>query len=272
MFYSFILKINILENIFLPPYTGHFTYASFLNIVNKVNPTLAEQLHKPNTVKPFTVSSLMGNFKSFKNSILLSKKEDYYIRITILDGLLFSSIISIFLDDNFKHINVGGNQFNVSKIIVTPKEHKYASFETWETFWNSASNDNKNIALKFMSPTTFKSGNRNFFLPIPEKVFKSIQKKFVIFTREFLKKDPTLDSDFFSKNIRIVRFENLSTNIVELKQGKQIGYTGKVYYQITNNDKFVIKYLNALANFAKYSGVGTKTTLGFGQTIKENTI
>jgi len=269
MFYSFVLKINTPKDIFLPPYTGHFTYASFLNTINEVNPTLAEQLYKQNIIKPFTISSLMGDFISFKNSILVSKNNNYYIRITILDSHLFSSIISILLDNKFKHINIGKNQFNVLKIIVTPKEHKYASFETWEDFWKSASNNNKDIVLKFMSPTTFKSGNKNYFLPIPEQVFKSIQKKFMIFTQKFLKEDPTLSKEFFSKNIRIARFENLSTNIIELKQGKQIGYTGKVHYQITNNDKFVIKYLNALANFSKYSGVGSKTTLGFGQTIRE---
>ncbi len=267
MFYSFIIKIRTPEDIFLPPYTGHFIYALFLDIVNKANPNLAKKLYEPNEVKPFTVSPLIGRFKSHNDSVMLSKEDDFYIRITIMDSSLFSPVISVLLDSSFRNVVIGGHQFDVLKIIVTPQDHRYASFETLDTLWNHASSESRIISLDFLTPTTFKSGDSNSFLPLPEKVFKSIEKKFLIFAHGFMKKD-VKDEDMFAKGIRIVRFDNLSTNVIELKQGKQIGFTGRVYYQIKAKDRPIIKYINALAGFAKYSGVGAKTTLGLGQVIR----
>ncbi|MDD3054008.1 MAG: CRISPR-associated endoribonuclease Cas6 [Endomicrobiaceae bacterium] len=269
MFYSIVIKLKPAENFFVPIYTGHFTYAFFLSIVNKANPNLAKKLYNPNEIKPFTLSGLIGKFIKKERSLYASKENEYYIRITILDSSLFSSIISILLDNNFKEINIGKNKFIIKKVIINHQENQLTSFETIDGLWSSSSTDDDRIILKFMSPTFFKLGGDNYLFPEPNKVFGSIERKFLVFAHGFIGKEIEKEENIFNK-IKVSRINNLSTNIVQLKNGKQIGFKGEIYYDLKIKDKPIIKYINVLANFAKYSGVGAKTTLGFGQTIKGN--
>ena len=267
MFYSIVIKLTPVNDFFLPIYTGHFTYALFLNIANKANPNLAKILYKENEIKPFTVSGIIGKFEKRENSLYLSKNNEYYIRITILDSSVFSPIISILLDNNFREIDIGKEKFKIKKVVIDHKENQLTSFETVDDLWSSSSTEDKKIILKFMSPTFFKSGNDNYLFPDPNKVFHSIEKKFLIFAHGFIGKEIEKDQFIFNK-IKVSQINNLSTNIVQLKNGKQVGFKGEVHYDLKIKDRPIIKYINTLANFAKYSGVGAKTTLGFGQTIK----
>ncbi len=269
MFYSIVIKLKPANNFFIPMYTGHFTYAFFLSIANKANPNLAKILYNSKETKPFTLSGLVGKFEKKERSLYASKENEYYIRITILDSSLFSSIISVLLDNNFKEIDIGKNKFIIKRVTINHQENQLTSFETVDGLWSSSSAEDNRIILKFMSPTFFKLGKDNYLFPEPNKVFGSIEKKFLMFAHGFIGKEIQKEKNIFNK-IKVSRIDNLSTNIVQLKDGKQIGFKGEVHYDLRIKDKPIIKYVNVLANFAKYSGVGAKTTLGFGQTIRAN--
>ena len=67
------------------------------------------------------------------------------------------------------------------------------------------------------------------------------------------------------EKVRIERY-NLKTESVRYNQEKTRGFIGTVAYELlpsTGKDKIVA--INALANFALYSGVGIKTEMGMGQ-------
>ena len=60
-------------------------------------------------------------------------------------------------------------------------------------------------------------------------------------------------------------FINIHTEIVPDSRSKFIGVVGEVTYRIMGDiETTQIKQINALADFALYSGIGRKTTMGMG--------
>jgi CRISPR-associated endoribonuclease Cas6 len=60
-------------------------------------------------------------------------------------------------------------------------------------------------------------------------------------------------------------FFNIRTELVADSRSKFIGCVGAINFRLLGDvDSLVIKQINALANFALYSGVGRKTTMGMG--------
>ena len=141
LFYS--NKINPSKWLFFTNIYWSFTYALFLNIANKANPNLAKILYKENEIKPFTVSGIIGKFEKRENSLYLSKNNEYYFRITILDSSVFSPIISILLDNNFREIDIGKEKFKIKKVVIDNKENQLTSFETVDDLWSSSTEDKK---------------------------------------------------------------------------------------------------------------------------------
>ena len=63
--------------------------------------------------------------------------------------------------------------------------------------------------------------------------------------------------------VREVR--NWQTAVYQLKRGTYPGGFGDVTFEALDNHAVHLRTLNLLANFAFYSGVGSKTTMGMGQ-------
>ena len=60
-------------------------------------------------------------------------------------------------------------------------------------------------------------------------------------------------------------FINIHTEIIPDSRSKFIGVVGEVSYRIMGDVEAIqIKQINALADFALYSGIGRKTTMGMG--------
>ncbi len=262
MLYSIILQISPIEDVLMPCTQGHFVYSAILKLINNIQPELAVELHEPNAVKLFTLSQVLGNFQKQDNCLLLTAKKPYFIRMTICDEKIFGRVLSVLIDRKLDRITLGKNILKIEKIFTNKLDHCLADFVENADLWNRSSNRDRVIGLKFLSPTTFRAGKNNIILPLPELVFGSLKKKFDLVIGEL---SPKLSLE---KSIRICRYHDLSTKVLPLRGGMQIGFVGSVYFEIKSDDLLFIKYANALAEFSKFGGVGAKTTMGFGQVIK----
>ena len=60
-------------------------------------------------------------------------------------------------------------------------------------------------------------------------------------------------------------FFDIRTEIIAEQRSKFIGCIGNITYRIlTDVEPIIIKQINALADFAIYSGIGRKTPMGMG--------
>jgi len=90
---------------------------------------------------------------------------------------------------------------------------------------------------------------------LPECVFNSLLKRWNKYSGMEISHIP-IESIFPS-------FVNISTSIL-LTRSKFIGILGETSYRILGMCHQVIQQINALADFALYSGVGRKTPMGMG--------
>ncbi len=112
------------------------------------------------------------------------------------------------------------------------------------------------IELQFLSPTSFKQGQRIQPFPLPELVFGSLLRRWNAFAPVALQ-FPNLEWQGLT-----CAYE-LKTQVLHLKGGAEIGTTGWVRYEFP--DSFQAKIATTLAHFARFAGVGRKTGMGMGQ-------
>jgi len=214
-----------------------------------ISEKLAEELHKPSRTKPFSL--WFPQF--FKGEKTLEK---IYLEISFLKEELFPQFLSSYVLEN-KEISLNG--VKLKKVFNPNIKEEYV--KSYKAIFESAKGENT-IVLDFMTPTTFKRGDFDHPLPDPKLVFKSLIRKWIKFS------DYPLDLDLreIVENKIFVSGAWIKTVKVDLgKNAKITGFTGRVVFYVDCEDKKILKWLNALAYFGEFSGIGRKTTMGFGK-------
>ena len=105
-----------------------------------------------------------------------------------------------------------------------------------------------------------------FIFPQPELVFSSLLKRWNAFSEL---KIPEEHAAYFP-SIKVSSYD-LRTQLVHFSRYKIIGFKGEVEYELPGNaSEGFRREVNALADFASYSGVGAKTAMGMGQVRRIN--
>jgi len=131
--------------------------------------------------------------------------------------------------------------------------------KSYETLYED-SEVKKTLVFDFITPTTFKRGKKDYPLPDPKLIFKGLIRKWLFFSG---KKIDTDLKKVIEEDIEIMGAW-IRTKKVTLSGGKITGFTGRVVLHINNNNKDVLKWINTLARFSEFAGIGRKTTMGFG--------
>lgn len=119
----------------------------------------------------------------------------------------------------------------------------------------------KKIRLYFDTPTTFKQAGEYVLYPTKDLIMQSLTNKWNNFADKFVLKDMDWG------NCKISRY-NLRSTLYHLKGVKIQGFVGYVDITFWGSES-MIRLGNLICDFAKYSGVGIKTTLGMGGTRVE---
>ena len=288
MLASMVISLNPTENAILPPTMGHQVHAAFLHILRQVNTDIAERLHTDQSYKPFTVSPLQGKFdKHGKGKIFIRAGTGCWLRFTVLDDNLLAALTRYFMEDTHPVLRLGDNTFQVTKVTASEngKSGGWGGHSTFEAIFDKATPFDK-LSVRFYSPTAFKVYNRvancsqNYVFPDPLYCFHSWLKKWNAFSPIPVEEDELLD--FIHTRIQFSRY-SIRTRIMNFGGYRQLGFVGDCEYQFMRNGSTsgsdetegssprYLKQVNALANFAFYCGTGYKTTMGMGQTRRQET-
>ncbi len=266
MLLSLILIVTPQKKITLTKWPGKAVHAIFLDWIHKINPPLAERLHDESGIKPFTVSSLMPIGEPIRNTTFLSPDKQYYVRFTTFEESLSKLLLKLIYDYPSSELILENCQFAVREVVTDNKQNPWAGRTSYQdlinTYLGTVTLPQKSIDLAFISPTTFRSQEKNVPLPLPGLVFGSLMEKWNAFAPIAL--NPELKR--YAENCLALSQYNLYTCIVNIAGGKQVGFVGKCRFIATNRDPYWLKQINLLAEFAFYSSVGAKTTMGLGQT------
>ncbi|MEH2052173.1 CRISPR-associated endoribonuclease Cas6 [Nostoc sp.] len=268
------LVLNLLPQSPIPPQylTGRHLHALFLTLVSSVDTTLGDRLHDSTADKAFTLSPLQINsplLKGGKGGFKLQYSHQQPIpagtpcwwRISLLDDTLFGKLTQLWLNLNpNRPWHLGPADLYITSIQGTAQSiQPWANASTYAQLYEQASERNSSINLSFSTPTAFRQGQYDTTLPTRESVFNSLLSRWNKYSGiEFT--HIAIESIFPS-------FVNIHTEILADSRSKFIGIIGEVNYKILGQiEPIQIKQINALAEFALYSGVGRKTTMGMGMT------
>ncbi|MBC1222531.1 CRISPR-associated endoribonuclease Cas6 [Nostoc sp. UCD121] len=268
------LVLNLLPQSPIPPQylTGRHLHALFLTLVSSVDSTLGDRLHDSTADKAFTLSPLQINsplLKAGKGGSKLQYSHQQPIpagtpcwwRISLLDDTLFGKLTQLWLNLNpNRPWHLGPADLYITSIQGTPQSiQPWANATTYAQLYEEASDRNSSINLTFSTPTAFRQGQYDTTLPTRESVFNSLLSRWNKYSGIELSQI-AIESIFPS-------FVNIHTEILADSRSKFIGVLGEVTYKILGAvEPIQIKQINALADFALYTGVGRKTTMGMGMT------
>jgi CRISPR-associated endoribonuclease Cas6 len=263
LLYSVILEILCTNKAILPTTTGHQAHALFLDLINQIDPILAARLHDEPNYRPFTVSPIKGARERDRH-LLLEVGKVYHLRITLLDGgSLWHCLSQRFLESPNISLQLGEVTFVLSRVTSTPSTDAtgWAGYTDWQTLANTSALHG--ITIHFDSPTAFSLGDRHFaFFPEPMLVWDSLMRTWNHYAPECLHMDKQAMREFV-KNQVVISDYDLHTTTLHFPKYIQKGFVGTCSYQLKTDD--CAPQVTALATFARYSGIGYKTTMGMGQ-------
>ena len=269
--YSLVLNLLPLSPI-SPGYSqGKHLHALFLNIVSYCNPKLSDYLHNQKTNKAFTISPLQvlgdrGQRIQYRHTKPIPVNTPCWWRISLLDESLFGKLTQLWLNINpEKPWHLGNTNLKITSILGTSQTNQpWANATPYDRLYQEASEINNKFTFSFATPTTFGKGKYNNSLPTPESIFRSLRKRWNNYSSIEIP-ELALESLFPS-------YFNIRTEVIsDYSKSKLIGCVGDISYQAFGNiDPQQIKYLNTLADFTLYCGMGKKTTMGMGMVRRIN--
>ena len=268
MLASFAIQIRPEQNAFLPLSLGSTLHALFLALITDSQPELARQLHSDQPVKPFTVSPLEGKFARTGSHLVALSDNTYWFRFTVLTEEVFTALNKTLLGKftSKSRINLNGNDFSLASVTLEPTvDNAWGGISSFEEIYEDAATE-PDISFLFYSPTAFRHKRMNLPLPTPSLIWSSLWEKWNAFAPIAISSE---FKDYADEHIALARY-NLRTRMINLADAGQVGFTGKCQYLCLSRDSHWLRQMNALADFALYSGVGAKTTMGMGQTRRVN--
>ncbi|MCP4425280.1 MAG: CRISPR-associated endoribonuclease Cas6 [Chloroflexi bacterium] len=274
--YALVIRLIAKKSGTLRATVGHLAHAAFLDILHQVDPAVSQAIHDINGRKPFTISPLHGYGHGRHGKLHIKSGQEGWLRVTLLDPALFHTFISHFLQGNARPaIRLDNNEFHISEILSSPGSHPLAGYDSLQNLrakWEQTTKlpDCQTIRLHFRTPTAFslKNGRRRHMhiLPDPPLVFGQLASYWDTLTGSDTKEAVR---EFAAFDVVVAR-HNIKSHMNQYRRGKQVGFAGRVTFEILDKDNDgMIQHINRLADLAFFTGVGSKTTMGMGQIIRQ---
>lgn len=263
---SILLEFQAHREALVPRTTGRLLHALFLNLVAQFDKARSKQLHDEPHYRPFTISSLQGA-QIREEYVLLRRGQTYTCRVTLFDGGDLQRQFQAYMRQAHTiPVHLDTAVLSLTRVISTPTmdTHRWVSSTTWKALVTLPPADL--IIMHFLSPTAFSMGDRLFKLfPDPTWVWGSLLRDWNRYAPACFQIDKTFIQEAAASAICVTSCKELHTETLRHASYVQKGFLGTCSY--TLQDLVSAPYLTALAAFAPYAGVGSKTTMGMGQTL-----
>jgi CRISPR-associated endoribonuclease Cas6 len=263
--YSVVFELRVGHAVTISGSTGHLAHALFLNLIKQFDPALSASLHNLPGPKPFTISPLLGVEQPPEN-LTLPREQICSLRLTLLDGGdLWHRLSTYTLQTEVVQVHLGPAALRLTRLITSTSADitGWAEITDWLTLAGLPAQ--RVITLHFASPTAFNLGYRAFELfPKPSLIWESLLRVWNAYAPQHLKMDKQRLRTFLIEHVSVLDCD-IATMMCSFSQYVQKGFVGTCTYQIHKEDEGIAANLTTLAAFARYAGIGYKTTMGMGQ-------
>lgn len=274
--HALLIKLTATNNSVIGGTQGHLCHSAFLNMVRQFDPNLSEMLHRHAKHKTFTISEpqgFVGKKRSSRERFEIRAGDRGYIRVTLLDTVLFQTFINHFVTSLGRRptIRLGSAVFSVDGLINN--DHRLVgrdSFRDLEKYWNNTriKDHHRTITFRFSSPTCYRSYYNNKdrrtydIFPNPTFVFGGLAKRWDKLTG----RNTSLNVRKYAEKYIDVTQHRIHTQRFQMKKSNLVGFVGHAQFELRGEkNDMMIRHINRLADLAFFTGSGTKTTQGMGQ-------
>lgn len=241
-----------------PEWWGRGSQAALLKELHLYSARLAEELHDgASGLRPYTATSLLG----FSKRRGLEPGRIYRLRWTSLRQDLSQALAWLVEQGGFRTgsvIHLDDFNFTIQQVELERQTYEDLS----ASYLLAKIPPERQLRLRFTSPTVFKTAGRHLPLPLPELVFGSLLERWNSFAPVTF---PDELKRFISERLLVSRYK-ISSQVAPVKAGGlRIGAVGEMVYTSANYDRYWLSLLHTLAAYARYAGVGAGTTQGLGQ-------
>ncbi|RME62417.1 MAG: CRISPR system precrRNA processing endoribonuclease RAMP protein Cas6, partial [Nitrospirae bacterium] len=288
MLVSFVLEISPVKDTTLPVSHGRALHGMFLGLISKVAPEMADALHEGPTEdgspvdRPFTLSLIYGRYKKRQGELFLSSGERYFVRITGIEKG-FSSFLEKLPVEVMQRVQICSEEFLLREFYRNESEHPDVKRTTYEELVKKymmlspeqAMALPPKIKMTFVSPATFRQGNRNLPLPVPSLVFHKLLSRWERFSSVSFREEPRIPHSellwSLTQELAIGGY-NLRTRMLDFGNYRMVGFIGDCEFVLKPKKRLpayrqvlLRQWLHIMKEYAFYAGVGYKTTMGMGQ-------
>jgi CRISPR-associated endoribonuclease Cas6 len=282
---ALVIELQAQMPTYISNHMGRAVQAIALGLIAENNPLLAQHIHDDNQPKPFTVSGLMQDDALLYGHVQTG--DQAWIRITGLSAEIAQVLLMIYHQPP-ETISISQQAWRITHVHIS--DHRYAGNTSYQTLIqrHTTERPNRQINMRFITPTTFKIQDVTVPLPLPFQTFDSLLSRWITFTAHRLHDlhDDQLNA-YIARHI-VISQHRIQTALIRGKNGgKEISFLGDVTYELLPKSEYLAKHdpalenllqaervwfartMSLLAEFAFYSGVGRKTTIGMGLVIEK---
>jgi len=303
--YSLLLRLRPLEVGTLMPFSGELVHAAWLDWIREAAPDVSASLHDGNRQRLFTCSSLqfplppqrMREAERDNVHLPVEPRQTYTVRLTFLLGELFPLFYDSLMRFNMAGIGsrkppfmqIGKRAFLLEEVIAAADDPSgWTGFSTFAGLVKQVramkQTADQLLKLEFAAITTFsrnsskERGYSNHFaiLPLPQYVFPGLVKRWQELAPPELAHLVQRESveAYIQEEGVIIGDYDLRPHWVTFVKHYQRGFVGTCSYILRGKDEpttpesplTVRQQILLLAQLAFYTGVGSKTAMGMGQT------
>jgi len=265
MLISIVLKLQLDHNTSLRHHLGRASYAEALARLQTVDHALGKKIHDFDGPKPLTCSSIL-NAQADRDGTPIQANKPYFLRITGLNKTVSQALQAVFIENPPDRWNISGRDFEVMGTTCDPKIDAWSGTTTYEELAAmqllSSERLPRRTSIIFGSPTAFKSKGMHVPVPMPNLFFGSLVERWNSFSPVTLSPEMRRFGD---EMVAISNYRLQSIPVPQKKGTPLIGGMGRCTYIALGGDRYWLGTMQMLADFALYSGVGVKTTVGMGQ-------
>ncbi len=226
--------------------TARGLHGLLYNVLKQFDQRKATWLHNHRAPKPYTVAPYYDSATSSLAGV----------RLTALSAETTALFVPAWEMARLsgRQLHLGSENFTVQRVESIPGP----SFKALSTLQPKVE-----VALRFLSPTSFRQGPGDLPLPLPRNVF---QRPFEVW-QSFAPRELQIPGDWLEwceQNV-FVTAHQIETATVHISWNEPFtGFVGAVSFRAKDDAVLYRSVWQGLAALAPYCGVGRKTTMGMG--------
>lgn len=251
-------------------------------LIAESDPDLARELHESQGPKAFTVSPLLGEFGRKGEARIASPEHWYQVRFTAYEPRTSAALIRA-LDDRQrggKGLMVRQGRFDIGEVTVDPaRSDGWAGTSDYGQLWETCQ-PSRSVALEFLTSTAFRLDSRpaadarlpqhqgskahevKLLFPLAGQVFGGLARRWNAHAPLTIDGIPEACA---SGEVVVDRYQLETQGYAYANEVVLPGFVGYCGYRVLDGNPELTRQLSVLAEFARFAGVGQKTTQGMGQ-------